>query len=110
MVSFSGSALVCYLIATIISILDSMGDYFACARTSQVTPPPHHAVNRGIFIEGVCSVLSGAVGCGHGTTTYGDNIGAISVTKVYFLAVTSALCVPACVCVLLNVVVIVLNF
>ena len=110
MVSFSGSALVCYLIATIISILDSMGDYFACARTSQVAPPPHHAVNRGIFIEGVCSVLSGAVGCGHGTTTYGDNIGAISVTKVYLLAVTSPLCVRACVCVLLNVVVIVLNF
>ena len=100
MVTFSGSALVCYLIATIISILDSMGDYFACARTSQVPPPPHHAVNRGIFIEGVCSVLSGAVGCGHGTTTYGDNIGAISVTKVYLLAVRA--CVLECVCVLHN--------
>lgn len=82
MMTFSGSAFVCYIIATIISILDSLGDYFACARTCNVPPPPNHAVNRGILIEGLCSFLSGTIGCGHATTTYGDNIGAISVTKV----------------------------
>ena len=44
--------------------------------------PPSHAVNRGILIEGLCSFLSGIVGCGHATTTSGGNIGAIGITKV----------------------------
>ena len=64
------------------SVLDSIGDYYACARVSRVPPPPAHACNRGILIEGACSFLSGAVGCGHATTTYGGNIGAIGITKV----------------------------
>ena len=82
MVSFSIAALIACFIATIISVLDSIGDYFACARASRAPVPPAHAVNRGILIEGVCSFLSGAVGCGHATTTYGGNIGAIGVTRV----------------------------
>ena len=44
--------------------------------------PPKHAVNRGILIEGLCTFLSGSVGCGHATTTYGDTIGALAITKV----------------------------
>ncbi|WAQ93740.1 S23A2-like protein [Mya arenaria] len=68
--------------ATLISVLDSIGDYYACARVCRVPAPPKHAVNRGIMIEGLCSMLSGAVGCGHATSTYGGNIGAIGVTKV----------------------------
>ncbi|WAQ93785.1 S23A2-like protein [Mya arenaria] len=63
-------------------VLDSIGDYYACARVCRVPAPPKHAVNRGIMIEGLCSMLSGAVGCGHATSTYGGNIGAIGVTKV----------------------------
>jgi len=80
--SFSATALVGFLIATLISILDSIGDYYACARTCLVPPPPSHAVNRGIAIEGLCSFFSGTVGCGHATSTYGGNIGAIGLTKV----------------------------
>ncbi|XP_061184447.1 solute carrier family 23 member 2-like isoform X2 [Saccostrea echinata] len=82
MIRFSISAFVGFFIATIVSILDSIGDYYACATTCRVPPPPSHAVNRGIAVEGLCTTLSGAVGCGHGTTTYGGNIGAISLTKV----------------------------
>ncbi|KAH3716415.1 hypothetical protein DPMN_059138 [Dreissena polymorpha] len=67
---------------TLISVLDSIGDYYACANVCRVPAPPKHAVNRGIMIEGVCSMISGTVGCGHATTTYGGNIGAIGVTKV----------------------------
>ncbi|XP_062569270.1 solute carrier family 23 member 1-like isoform X2 [Saccostrea cucullata] len=81
-IRFSISAFVGFFIATIVSILDSIGDYYACATTCRVPPPPSHAVNRGIAVEGLCTALSGAVGCGHGTTTYGGNIGAISLTKV----------------------------
>ncbi|XP_056005753.1 uncharacterized protein LOC125657493 isoform X2 [Ostrea edulis] len=81
-IRFSINAFVGFFIATIVSILDSIGDYYACATTCRVPPPPSHAVNRGIAVEGLCTTLSGAVGCGHGTTTYGGNIGAIGLTKV----------------------------
>ncbi|XP_069101719.1 solute carrier family 23 member 2-like isoform X2 [Argopecten irradians] len=80
--SFSGRAFIGFLIATLISILDSIGDYYACARTCQVPTPPTHAVNRGIAVEGFCSFLAGTVGCGHATSTYGGNVGAIGLTKV----------------------------
>lgn len=71
-----------FLIATFVSILDSIGDYYACARMADVPPPPKHAVNRGIAIEGICTALAGAVGCGHATSTIGANIGAIGITRV----------------------------
>jgi len=79
---FNVSAFVGFLIATLVSILDSIGDYYACASICRAPPPPSHGVNRGIAIEGLCSALSGAVGCGHATTTYGETIGAIRLTKV----------------------------
>lgn len=70
------------LAATITSIIESVGDYYACARVSNVPPPPAHAVNRGIFMEGVGSLLSGAVGSGGATTSYSQNVGAIGFTRV----------------------------
>ena len=85
MVSFSVAAFSACFIATIMSVLDSIGDYYACARVSRVPPPPAHAANRGILVEGTCSFLSGAIGCGHATSTYGGNIGAIGVTRVSLL-------------------------
>ena len=87
MVGFSPAAFIGCFIATIISVLDSIGDYFACARAARVPVPPAHAVNRGILVEGLCSFLSGAIGCGHATTTYGGNIGAIGVTRVNILKI-----------------------
>ncbi|XP_072029177.1 solute carrier family 23 member 1-like [Amphiura filiformis] len=64
------------------SVVESIGDYFACARLAGAPPPPVHAVNRGIMIEGFASILAGAWGSGNGTTSYGENIGAIGITKV----------------------------
>ena len=81
-IQFSFSALVGCFLATVLSILDSVGDYFACAKTCGVPPPPRHAVNRGLAVEGFCTFLAGLVGCGHATTTYAGNIGAIGLTKV----------------------------
>ncbi|XP_069107950.1 solute carrier family 23 member 2-like [Argopecten irradians] len=80
--SFNAGIFIAFLIATVTSILDSIGDYYACARVCDVPPPPRHAVNRGIAIEGFGSILSGMIGCGHATTTSGGNIGAIGVTRV----------------------------
>lgn len=79
---FNITAFVGFILATIMSILDSVGDYYACARVCRVPPPPAHGMNRGIAIEGLCSAISGAIGCGHATTTYGGNIGAIGITRV----------------------------
>lgn len=64
------------------SMIESIGDYFACARLSGAPPPPDHAVNRGIAFEGIGCLLAGAWGSGNGTTSYSENIGAIGITKV----------------------------
>ncbi|XP_061430223.1 solute carrier family 23 member 1-like isoform X3 [Lethenteron reissneri] len=64
------------------SIVESVGDYYACARLVGAPPPPRHAVNRGIGMEGIGCLLAGAWGTGNGTTSYSENIGAIGITKV----------------------------
>ncbi|XP_076461375.1 solute carrier family 23 member 1-like [Babylonia areolata] len=71
-----------FILATLFSVLDSIGDYNACARMCHVPLPPAWAVNRGIAVEGLMSFLAGAVGTGHATVSYGGNIGAIGLTKV----------------------------
>jgi nucleobase transporter 1/2 len=71
-----------FIIATIASVLESVGDYFAAASVCQVPPPPAHAINRGIAIEGLGSILSGAIGAGHATTSFSQNIASIAITKV----------------------------
>ena len=79
---FSGTALISFLIATIISILDSIGDYYATARAARAPPPPSYALNRGVAVEGAMSALSGILGCGHATVSYSENIGAIGLSRV----------------------------
>ena len=64
------------------SLIESVGDYHACARLSGAPPPPKHAMNRGIAAEGIGVFVAGAFGCGIDTTAYGENIGAIGITKV----------------------------
>ncbi|XP_033762503.1 solute carrier family 23 member 1-like [Pecten maximus] len=80
--TFNTGVFIAFFIGTLNSILDSIGDYYACARTCNVPPPPRYAVNRAIAVEGIGSALSGILGCGHATTTYGGNIGVIGLTKV----------------------------
>lgn len=70
------------LAGVIASMIESVGDYYACARLAGAPPPPDHAVNRGIGIEGIACILAGAWGSGNGTTSYSENIGAIGITKV----------------------------
>jgi len=75
------------LAGVLASIIDSVGDYYACARISGAQPPPKHAINRGIGIEGIGCLFAGAFGSGSGTATYSQNIGAIGITKVGSLRV-----------------------
>lgn len=75
------------LAAIIASIIESVGDYHACARLAGAPPPPKSAVSRGIGVEGITTLLAGAWGVGGGTTSYSENIGAIGITKVGSLSV-----------------------
>ncbi|XP_015764726.1 PREDICTED: solute carrier family 23 member 2-like [Acropora digitifera] len=70
------------LAGVLASIIESVGDYYACARLSGAPPPPRHAICRGIGMEGIGCLLTGALGTGNGTTSYSENIGAIGITKV----------------------------
>ncbi|KAA0720206.1 Solute carrier family 23 member 1 [Triplophysa tibetana] len=68
--------------ATLAGIIESIGDYYACARLSGAPPPPVHAINRGIFTEGMCCVFTGLMGTGNGSTSSSPNIGVLGITKV----------------------------
>ncbi|XP_046555593.1 solute carrier family 23 member 2-like [Haliotis rubra] len=80
--TISAAGYVGMLAATIASIIESVGDYFAAARACAVPPPPSHAVNRGIMMEGLGCLIAGSVGAVHGITSYSENVGALVVTKV----------------------------
>ena len=70
------------LAGVIAGIIESIGDYYACARLSGAPPPPPHAINRGVGIEGLACLLAGAGGTGNATTSFSENIGAIGITRV----------------------------
>ncbi|KAL5246675.1 hypothetical protein ACHWQZ_G018778 [Mnemiopsis leidyi] len=71
-----------FLAAILAGAIESIGDYFACAKLAGAPPPPKYALNRGILLEGVGCFLAGACGPGLGVTSYSENIGAIGLTKV----------------------------
>lgn len=68
--------------ASVASIIESIGDYYACARIAGAPSPPTSAINRGVAVEGLGCLLAGLLGTGSGTTSCSQNIGIISVTKV----------------------------
>ena len=85
------------LAGVLASIIESVGDYYACARLSGAPPPPKHAINRGVGMEGIGCLLTGAFGSGCGTTSFSENIGAIGITKVSNLYWLSAMFVKLCI-------------
>lgn len=62
--------------------VESISYYPTVAQMCAAPPPPLHAINRGIGTEGFGTVLAGLWGSGNGTNTFGENVGAIGVTKV----------------------------
>lgn len=47
-----------------------------------LTLPPVSAVNRGIGVQGVMSILAGLLGIGSGVQTSSENVGNIGITRV----------------------------
>ncbi|MFN3202187.1 MAG: uracil-xanthine permease family protein [Bradymonadia bacterium] len=87
---FSVAAIVGMLAGVVASIVESVGDYFACARLAGAPVPDGKTVSRGIGMEGVGGLIAGVFGSGNGTTSYSENIGAIGLTRVGSLRVVQA--------------------
>ncbi|XP_027560895.1 solute carrier family 23 member 1 isoform X4 [Neopelma chrysocephalum] len=68
--------------ATLAGIIESIGDYYSCARLAGAPPPPVHAINRGIFTEGISCIIAGLLGTGNGSTSSSPNIGVLGITKI----------------------------
>ena len=79
---FGIAAFVGMLAGYIASMVESIGDYYACARLSGATIPDKRIINRGITFEGIGCFVAGIFGTGNGTTSYSENIGAIGLTRV----------------------------
>ena len=84
---FGAAAAVGMLAGYMASIVESVGDYFACARLSGAPVPNAKVVNRGIGAEGIGCLIAGVFGTGNGTTSYSENIGATALTRVGSLRV-----------------------
>ncbi|XP_053404669.1 solute carrier family 23 member 1-like isoform X2 [Mercenaria mercenaria] len=80
--TFNSAFFVAMVAGVVTSVIESIGDYYTCARLAGALPPPPSAVNRGIFVEGIDCILAAAVGAGFGVTSCSQNIGVISLTKV----------------------------
>jgi len=82
MPAFVPAAIVGMLAGFLASMVESVGDYYACARLSGAEVPDAKTINRGIGMEGVGCLIAGIFGTGNGTTSYSENIGAIGLTRV----------------------------
>lgn len=79
---FGAAAFVGMLAGYIASMVESIGDYYACARLSGAPTPDKKTINKGITFEGIGCLVAGIFGSGNGTTSYSENIGAIGLTRV----------------------------
>ncbi|XP_077997397.1 solute carrier family 23 member 2-like [Glandiceps talaboti] len=79
--TFGVAAVVGMCCGVLVSTIESIGDYYACAKLSGAPPPPPHAVNRGVFTEGFAGIIAGMWGS-LGLTSFSGNIGAIAITRV----------------------------
>tara|TARA_B100000315_G_scaffold220400_1_gene223067 strand:+ start:2066 stop:3466 length:1401 start_codon:yes stop_codon:yes gene_type:complete len=82
MPQFGAAAIIGMVAGYIASMVESIGDYFACARLSGAEVPDERVINRGITFEGIGCLIAGLFGTGNGTTSYSENIGAIGLTRV----------------------------
>jgi len=64
------------------SMIESVGDYYSCARISEAPVPTEKIISRGIGAEGVGCFIAGIFQTCNGTTSYSENIGSIGLTRV----------------------------
>ncbi len=64
------------------SMVESIGDYYACARMAEAPIPTAKMISRGIGAEGLGCLIASLFQTGNGTTSYSENIGSIGLTHV----------------------------
>ena len=79
---FKSYAIVPMIGSMLASMIESIGDYYSCARLAGAPPPTPGIISRGLASEGIGVVVAGLFGTGNGTTSYSENIGALSLTGV----------------------------
>jgi nucleobase transporter 1/2 len=64
------------------SMIESIGDYYSCARISEGPVPTEKMISRGLGAEGIGCFIAGLFQSVAATTSYSENIGAIGLTRV----------------------------
>jgi nucleobase transporter 1/2 len=64
------------------SMIESVGDYYSCARISEAPVPTEKMISKGLGAEGLGCLVASIFQTGNGTTSYSENIGAIGLTRV----------------------------
>jgi len=54
--TFSVPGFVSMTTAVMVSVIESVGDYYACARLAGAPVPPAHVINRGMFFNDVNNI------------------------------------------------------
>ena len=64
------------------SMIESVGDYYSCARIAEAPVPTAKIISKGIGAEGVGCLIASIFQTCNGTTSYSENIGSIGLTRV----------------------------
>ncbi len=64
------------------SMVESIGDYYSCARMAEAPVPTEKMISRGLGAEGLGCLIASLFQTGNGTTSYSENIGSIGLTHV----------------------------
>ncbi len=64
------------------SMVESIGDYYSCARMAEAPVPTEKMISRGLGAEGLGCLIASFFQTANGTTSYSENIGSIGLTRV----------------------------
>ncbi|MCF7943814.1 MAG: purine/pyrimidine permease [Spirochaetia bacterium] len=64
------------------SMVESIGDYYSCARMAEAPVPTERMISRGLGAEGLGCLIASIFQTANGTTSYSENIGSIGLTHV----------------------------
>jgi len=79
---FKSYAILPMLGSAMAGMVESISDYYSCAKLCGAPPPTPGIISRGLAGEGIGVLIAGFLGSGNGTTSYSENIGALSLTRV----------------------------
>ncbi|CAK0786722.1 hypothetical protein CVIRNUC_009936 [Coccomyxa viridis] len=99
--TFSWGSTFAMLAGAISAMVESLGDYYACARICGAPVPPPAVISRAVAFQGFSCVLTGLIGSGNATTAYNENIGCLQLTRVGSRRVVQ---IGACIAIILSII------